>query len=196
LNKKIVLFFGFWILFAVSYSVMAIYLHEIGYANLDSLFISHQYNLMFNSEVSKIKTFFLSYPLLTHILVYPAGFFSVLQAPVITSVVFMSLFSASLVALIASGRLRFFEIVFAVYFLISPLFIYAAVSGSSFYAFLIGFYLLYYYLFKYIQEYTTYRLTILSLVFSLMVFLNYKMLWLIALLIPLLFLFSRLLKTI
>ena len=56
MNKKIIIFFLSWILFSTVYSWLAIYLQELGYLNFDALYISHQNNLMFNAEVSKIKT--------------------------------------------------------------------------------------------------------------------------------------------
>ncbi|MEO9571475.1 MAG: hypothetical protein ABJG40_09795, partial [Polaribacter sp.] len=76
------------------------------------------------------------------------------------------------------------------YFLFSPITIYSACSGTSLYAFYILYFFIFYYLFHYIKKFTTYHIAILSIILSLSIFLDHRILWIFLILFFYIFVFS------
>lgn len=182
-------FFIIWFVYIACYSFVTIVIREYGYLNFEPLFITSHINTLFNSG-ELVKNFFLSYPLLTNLLSYPFSIFGAEDAPFFASVFYTSLFATMVVTVVGKEKNRIIKGLLFLYFLISPITFYAATSGTSLYAFYILYFLIFYYLFNYIKKFTTYHITILSIILSLAIFLDYRILWILLLLFFYVFVFS------
>ncbi|WP_434035801.1 hypothetical protein [Formosa sp. 4Alg 33] len=182
-------FFIIWFIYIAFFSFIITVIRETGYLNFEPLFITSHINSLFQGG-ELVKNFFLSYPLITNVLSYPFSIFSPEDAPFFASVFYMSLFATTVVTVVGKEKNNVIKGLLFLYFLFSPVTIYAATSGTSVYAFLILYFLIFYYLFNYIKKFTTYHITILSIILSLAVFLDYRILWLLILLLLYAFVFS------
>ncbi|WP_147677351.1 hypothetical protein [Algibacter pacificus] len=182
-------FFIIWFVYMASYSFITIVIREDGYLNFEPLFITSHINTLFDSG-ELVKNFFLSYPLLTNLLTYPFSIFGAEDAPFFASIFYTSLFLTKVVTIIGQGKNHIIKALVFLYFLFSPITFYAATSGTSLYAFYVLYFSIFYYLFHYIKKFTTYHITILSIVLSLAIFLDYRVLWGLLPLIFYLFVFS------
>lgn len=193
LKSSIFVFFIIWFIYAVFYGFITTIIREKGYLNFEPLFISYHLNIFFGGHEDLVKDFFMSYPLLTNVLSYPFSIFSNIDAPFMASIFYTSFFTTYAVTNVGEEggkRNKTIKVLLFLYFLISPITIYAATSGTSLYAFYIIYFLIFYYLFNYIKNFTTYHITILSIVFSLVVFLDYRILWILLILFFHIFVFS------
>jgi len=188
-NSSTLAFFIIWFIYIATYSFVTMMIREDGYLNFEPLFITSHINTLFTSG-ELVKNFFLSYPLLTNTLAYPFAIFGTEDAPFFASIFYTSLFSTMVVTLIGKEKNYTLKGILFLYFLISPLNIYAATSGTSVYAFYILYFLIFYYLLSYIKKFTTYHISTLSIILSLAIFLDYRILWLLVILFIYIFVFS------
>lgn len=187
-SSKLV-FFIIWFIYAAIFSFITTVLRENGYLNFEPSYITKHLNTLFhNGEL--VKNFFLSYPLLTNLLAYPFAVISTIDAPFLASIFYSSLFYTIVVTKVGNYKGNIFKLLIFLYFLCSPVSIYIATSGTSVYAFFILYFYIFYHLFNYIKKFTTYHLTILSIVLSTAVFLNFKILWILLLLFFYVFVFT------
>lgn len=189
-SSSIISFFIIWLVYVVFYGCVTTIIRENGYLNYEPLFTSFHLNVFLNGEGNVVKDFFLSYPLLTNILSYPFSVFSLVDAPFFASIFYTSLFSTYIVYSVGAKQNRVIKIIFFLYLLVSPITIYAATSGTSVYAFYILYFLIFFYLFNYIKKFTTYHITILSIILSFSVVLDYRILWILLILFFHVFVFS------
>ena len=188
-KSSTIVFFAIWFIYIAFFSFIITVIREDGYLNFEPLFItSHVTTLFEGGEL--VKNFFLSYPLITNVLSYPFSVFSPEDAPFFASVFYMSLFATAVVTIVGQEKNKVIKGLLFLYFLFSPVTIYAATSGTSVYAFFALYFLIFYYLFNYIKKFTTYHITILSIILSLTVFLDYRILLLLLLLLLYAFVFS------
>ncbi|MFB9052433.1 hypothetical protein ACFFVB_05015 [Formosa undariae] len=188
-KSSTIVFFAIWFIYIAFFSFIITVIREDGYLNFEPLFItSHVTTLFEGGEL--VKNFFLSYPLITNMLSYPFSIFSPEDAPFFASVFYMSLLATTVVTIVGQEKNNVIKGLLFLYFLFSPVTIYAATSGTSVYAFFALYFLIFYYLFNYIKKFTTYHITILSIILSLAVFLDYRILWLLLLLLLYAFVFS------
>lgn len=176
--------------FLAIYTFASQLLVQLGYLNFEPLFISSNISSVFVVKSNVVKNFFLTYPLLSQIAAYPFTIFGLLKAPYYVSLFCISLFNTWLVHVNFRRKSLFFTGILFLFLALSPVNLYLATSGTSAYLHLILYYLCFFYLFKYVKRYTTYHLAIFSLYLSLFTFLNYKILYLAVLLVPMTFLFS------
>lgn len=188
-NSSTLAFFIIWFVYMASYSFVTMVIREYGYLNFEPLFITNHINTLFNSG-ELVKNFFLSYPLLTNLLSYPFSIFGAEDAPFFASIFYTSLFATMVVTLVGKEKNNIIKGLLFLYFLVSPITFYAATSGTSLYAFYILYFLIFYYLLNYIKKFTTYHITILSIILSLGIFLDYRILWILLLLFFYVFVFS------
>jgi len=183
------IFFIIWFVYLVFYSLATTIIRENGYLNFEPLFITSHINTLFDRG-ELVKNLFLSYPVLTNVLAYPFSVFSAIDAPFFASIFYTSLFTTTVVTIVGNKNNKVVKTLLFLYFLFSPITFYAATSGTSLYAFYILYFLIFSYLFNYIKKFTTYHITILSIVLSLVVFLDYRILWILLILIFHAFAFS------
>ncbi len=182
-------FFIIWFVYLAFYSFVTMVIREDGYLNFEPLFITSHINTLFDSG-ELVKNFFLSYPLLTNVLSYPFSVFSTVDAPFFASIFYTSLFTTMVVTIVGKEKNKVIKVLLFLYFLFSPITFYTATSGTSLYAFYILYFLIFYYLFNYIKKFTTYHITILSIILSIAIFLDYRILWILLLLVFHVFIFS------
>lgn len=188
-KSSLVVFFIIWFIYVAFYSFVTIVIRENGYLNFEPLFITNYINTLFDSG-ELVKNFFLSYPLLTNLLAYPFSIFGSEDAPFFASIFYTSLFTTIVVTIVGKETNRIIKILLFLYFLASPVTVYAATSGTSLYAFFVLYFLIFYFLLNYIKKFTTYHMAILSIILSLAIFLDYRILWLLLLLFFYMFTFS------
>ncbi|NIJ44675.1 hypothetical protein FHR24_001114 [Wenyingzhuangia heitensis] len=184
--KYLIIFFSY----TVIYGLFLTIIRNDGYLNFEPLYVSHNFLMLKNPDIDLVKKFFFSYPILTHILAYPFSFINSLDAPFYASILFTSFLNTFIVRTIAKQTNVLFSIIVFIYLLTSPIFIYAATSGTSFYVYIIIYFYLFYMLFNYVKNYSIYYLTLCSIAISFIPFLDYKLLWIVLMLIPLLFIFT------
>jgi len=183
-------FLGIWLFFALMYTLISTWMRSNGYLSWEGLFISQKLELIFEPEIDKLKLFVFIYPVLTFFASLPGAVISYIEAPYFTSILLTSLFAAFAVNSLVDKRGPTIVWSTVLYLLVSPVFLFAAVSGTSFYAYILGYFLVFYYLFHYVDDVTTYRLTMLGLVLMFMTFVNYRILWLFVFLIPLVYILT------
>ncbi|PKD22029.1 hypothetical protein APR40_06575 [Salegentibacter salarius] len=169
---------------------MGVYNAKLGSRHYESLFISDKLQLLFKNEDKTLELFYFIYPNLAQLFAIPAALINIERAPVITSALFMAFFAAYLVVKLFQLELKYASVLVSLYFLCSPMMLSAATSGSSLYLYLIFYFLFFHLIFRYIRYFTTYNFVLLSLCLTLFVFLNYKFLWILVFMIPLVFLLS------
>lgn len=189
-KSSILSFFIVWFAYLIFYGFFTTVIRDNGYLNFEPLYITYHLNNLSVSSDELVKEFFMSYPMLTNILSYPFAIISKIDAPYYASIFYTSFFTTLLVFLVGDKKKRFIKVLLFFYFLLSPITIYAATSGTSLYAFYILYFAIFFYLFNYIKKFTTYHITILSIILSLTVFLDYRLLWLLLILFIQIFVFS------
>lgn len=190
MKKNYFVYFFIFSLYAIFYGSITTYLKVNGYTNFEHLFISHNFILGQGENGEIIKKFFFSYPILTHIIAFPFSFINNLDSPFYASILCTALLNTFIVKRISTEKFSFFSFIVFLYLLISPIQIYAATSGTSFYLYYTIYFLLFYFLYNYTISYATYYLTLTSLIISLIPLLNHKLLWTMLLLVPILFFYS------
>ncbi|MCG1036503.1 hypothetical protein [Polaribacter sargassicola] len=188
-KSSLLVFFIIWFIYIAFFSFVTMLIRMDGYINFEPLFITSHINTLFDSG-ELVKNFFLSYPLLTNSLAYPFSIFSAEDAPFFASVFYTSLFATFVVTVVGKEKSNTLKGFVFLYFLVSPITIYTATSGTSVYAFYILYFFIFYYLFNYIKNFTTYHIAILSIILSLATFLDYRILWLLPILFFYVFIFS------
>lgn len=178
------------LLFGTYYTVVSFFLVDASYLNLEHLFLTNQLYSLFEKNVNTLEIFYFSSPLLHQIAAMPFGFFDAFIAPVITSLLAISILGAFVVNALLKSKQKVFAVLGGVYFLVSPVMIYAAVSGSSLYLHIILLFIIFYFFLRFVFDNTTFNLILVSLAISLFIFLDYRFLYFVLFLIPLFFLYS------
>jgi hypothetical protein len=176
------------IFLAVYYLVCGIYLNGLGYVNSESIFYVEKVRIIFEGIGYKLKIIGLTAPALPFFATIAVTFINTLLAPVIAS----AIGTAVLFYLMASTLVRrvnddFYLLLLLVLFLFQPGILYTACSGKAIYMVLIFFYLFYYNLFKFYISNTTFHISIASICLVLLLFCDYKFIWLTLFFIPLIF---------
>jgi hypothetical protein len=171
---------------AVYYLFTGIYLNKLGYFNHEALFYIEKANIVFGGTGNRLKVMGLTAPMLPFFGTFAFTSFNPILAPVIAS----SIGTAVLFSMMASSLLRrnkepFYLIILLVMFLLHPGILYAACSGKSTYLVLIFFYLFFLNIFKFYNSNTTFHISIGSICLMVLVFCDYKFIWLTLFFIPL-----------
>jgi hypothetical protein len=173
---------------AIYYLVCGIYLHSLGYINQETLFYVEKVRIIFEGVGYKLKVIGLTSPPLPFFATFAFTTISPLMAPVITS----ALGTAALFYIMASTLVKrteddFYLFLLLITFLLHPGLIYVAASGKSIYMVLIFFYMFFLNIFKYYTSNTTFHISIASICLVLLLFCDYKFIWLTLFFIPLIF---------
>ncbi len=174
------------VVLAAYYIILGIYMNKLGYYNQESLFYIEKSRVILNGVGNKLKIMGLTSPLIPF---YGAFLFTSINfslAPVIAS----ALGTAVLFYIMASTLEKRFNdsyylLLLSILFLFHPGLIYTACSGKSIYAILIFFYLFFLNILKFYNSNTTFHVSIASICFVLLVFSDYKFIWLALFFIPL-----------
>lgn len=171
---------------AVYYLFLGIYLNRLGYYNQESLFFIEKSKILFEGFGNRLKVMGLTSPILPF---YGTVFFSWIDAqlaPVIASALGTALlFYIMCTTLIKRTNDDFYLLLIIVLFLFHPGLLYSGCSGKSIYMVLLFFYLFFYHIIRFYSSNTTFHISIASICLVVLVFCDYKFIWLNLFFIPL-----------
>jgi hypothetical protein len=173
---------------AIYYLICGVYMNSLGYINQETLFYVEKVRIIFEGVGYKLKVIGLTSPALPFFATFAFTTISPLLAPVIAS----ALGTAALFYLLASTLVKrteddYYLFLLLITFLLHPGIIYVAASGKATYMVLIFFYMFFLNMFKYYTSNTTFHISIASICLVLLLFCEYKFIWLTLFFIPLIF---------
>lgn len=175
------------LLLAGYYVFMAVYLHNMEYHNLEALFYSEKSKLLFEGVGNRLKVMGLTSPILPFYGSFAFTFAgSHLLAPVLASAVgTAALFFVMANTLTKRSHDDYYLLILLVLFVFHPGLLFSACSGKAIYMVLIFFYLFFYHILRYYKSNTTFHVSIASICLVVLVFCDYKFIWLTLFFVPL-----------
>jgi hypothetical protein len=171
---------------AAYYLLIGIYLNKLGYYNQESLFYIEKTKILFEGVGNRLKVMGLTAPILPFYGTFIFSSISSLLAPIIASAIGMAfLFYIMATTLIKRSHDDFYLLILLVLFVFHPGMLYAACSGKSIYMVLIFFYLFFFHIIRFYKSNTTFHISIASICLVILVFCDYKFIWLTLFFIPL-----------
>lgn len=171
---------------AVYYLLLAIYLNKLGYYNLESLFYIEKGKILLDGVGNRLKVMGLTTPILPFYGSLLFSKISTLLAPVIASAIGTALFFYIMAnTLIKRTNDDFYLALLVVLFIFHPGLLYTACSGKAIYLVLIFFYLFFFHIIRFYSSNTTFHISIASICLVILVFCEYKFIWLTLFFIPL-----------
>jgi hypothetical protein len=184
-NQSRYLFF-ITILLAAYYLVWGIFLNKFGYSSQESLFYIEKSRIIFDGVGAKLKVMGLTAPIIPF---YASIIFSAINsqlAPVVASAICTAaLFWIMSGVLLKLVEEEFYLAILLVVFLFHPGILYVACSGKSIALVLIFFFLFFLNLIEYYRSNTTFHVSIASICLVMLIFCDYKFIWLTLFFIPL-----------
>lgn len=174
------------ILLAIYYIAGGIYLNRLGYFSQEALFYIEKSKLVLGGLGNRLKVMGLTAPILPF---YTSFIFSPINS-VLAPVIASSICTAILFYMMASALIKrvkdlFYLLVLLIVFILHPGILYAACSGKSIAMVLIFFFLFFINLLKFYRSNTTFHISIASICLVLLIFCDYKFIWLTLFFIPL-----------
>lgn len=174
------------VLLAVYYVLCGFYLNHLGYYSQEALFYAEKTKIILNGVGDRLRVMGLTAPILPFYSTFIFSFVSFVPPPVIAS----SLCMAILFYMMSSNLIKrvndiFYIFILLIIFLLHPGIIYAATSGKSIALVLIFFFLFFYNLLKFYRSNTTFHVSIASICLVILIFCDYKFIWLTLFFIPL-----------
>jgi hypothetical protein len=173
------------ILLAVYYIVLGMYLAKTGYLSQEALFYIEKSKIILNGLGNKLKVMGLTSPILPF---YASFIFSktnlygpLIASSIVTSFLFYTI-ASTLVKPLNEG---FYLLILLILFVFHPGILFVAVSGKSIAMVLFFFFLFFFNLFRFYQSNTTFHVSIASICLVLLIFSDYKFIWLTLFFIPL-----------
>lgn len=171
---------------AAYYLLMGIYLNRLGYYNQESLFYIEKTKVLFDGLGNRLKVMGLTAPILPFYGTFIFSSISSLMAPVMASAIgTAALFLIMANTLIKRTHDDFYLLILVVLFLFHPGLLFTACSGKSIYMVLIFFYLFFFHIIRFYKSNTTFHISIASICLVVLVFCDYKFIWLTLFFIPL-----------
>ncbi|HEY8929109.1 MAG TPA: hypothetical protein VIM55_07960 [Mucilaginibacter sp.] len=176
------------ILLAIYYLVCGIYLNHLGYFSQEAMFYIEKARIVLDGSGNRLKVMGLTAPIIPFYTSFLFSFsaWTAMIAPIIAS----SICTAILFLMIASPLMKrakddFYLLVLIVVFTLHPGMLYAACSGKSIALVLIFFFMFFFNLLKFYRSNTTFHVSIASISLVLLIFCDYKFIWLTLFFIPL-----------
>jgi hypothetical protein len=186
INKRAAFLVIITILLAAYYLLTGIYLNKLGYCSQESLFYIEKSKILFEGVGNRLKVMGLTTPILPFYGTFIFSLISSLLAPVLASAVGTAiLFYIMAITLIKRNDDDFYLLLLLVLFLFHPGILYTACSGKSIYMVLIFFYLFFFHIIRFYKSNTTFHVSIASICLVILVFCDYKFIWLTLFFIPL-----------
>jgi hypothetical protein len=176
------------LLIAAYYLVCGIYLNHIGYYDQERLFYAEKIKIIFEGSGYKLKIMGLTAPILPFFVTILFSKINVLLAPVIASALgtaFLFYLMADTLTKFADDDLYLYALIAV--FLLHPGILYVACSGKAIYMVLIFFFMFFLNIFKFYHSNTTFHISIASICLVMLLFCDYKFIWLTLFFIPLIF---------
>ena len=174
------------VLLAVYYFIVGVYLNKLGFASQEGLFYIEKTKIVLDGLGNRLKVMGLTAPILPF---YTSFIFSSISntfAPLIAS----SLCTAILFYVMASALLKrandeFYLVILLVFFVLHPGILFAACSGKAVAMVLVFFFMFFFNLLKFYHSNTTFHVSIASICLVILIFCDYKFIWLTLFFIPL-----------
>ncbi|MFB9842754.1 hypothetical protein [Mucilaginibacter ginsenosidivorans] len=174
------------LLLAGYYIFIGVYLHNLGYHNLEALFYSEKNKILIEGLGNRLKVMGLTAPILPFYGTFIFSFKSFLLGPIFASAVGTALlFYIMAHTLTKRSHDDFYMLILLVLFTLHPGLLYTACSGKSIYLVLIFLFLFFYHILRYYKSNTTFHVSIASICLVVLVFCDYKFIWLTLFFIPL-----------
>lgn len=175
------------VLLAVYYLILGINLYKAGYHNHESLFYAEKARIIFEGTGDRLKTIGLTSPILPFYGMVPYVFFNnFVLAPIIASAIGTAiLFLVIGISVIKTTNENFFILILLILFIFHPGIIFTACSGKGIYLSLIFFFLFFYNIFRFYYSNTTFHISIASILLVVLVFCDYRFIWVTLFFIPL-----------
>jgi len=174
------------LLLAGYYLFLGVYMHNLGYHNLESLFYSEKNKILFEGVGNRLKVMGLTAPILPFYGTFIFSGISHLLAPVLASAVGTALlFYIMAHTLTKRTNDDFYLLILLVMFTLHPGLLFTACSGKAIYLVLIFLFLFFYHILRYYKSNTTFHVSIASICLVVLVFCDYKFIWLTLFFIPL-----------
>src|ERR1700744_1170892 len=171
---------------AAYYLLCGIYLNKLGYTNAESLFYIEKAKIVFGGMGDRLKVMGLTAPIFPF---YAAAIFTSISytfAPVIASAIGTAiLFYIMSDVLTRRFSEDFYLMLLTILFLLHPGILYIACSGKGIYLSLMFFFLFFLNILKFYRSNTTFHISIASICLVILVFCDYKFIWLTLFFIPL-----------
>ncbi|WDF56348.1 hypothetical protein [Mucilaginibacter sp. KACC 22063] len=184
-SKNLYLLFLTFVL-ASFYIICSVYLVKLGYFNKEELFLIEKGKIVFEGVGNRLKVMGLTTPLLPF---YGTFFFTIINyslAPILASAIGTAiLFYIICNTLLKRSGDEFYIIAILCLFLLHPGILYMACSGKSTYMVMIFLYLFFLNVFKFYNSNTTFHISIASICLVILIFCDYKFVWLTLFFIPL-----------
>lgn len=176
------------ILLAIYYLVCGLYLNHLGYFSQEAMFYIEKSKIVIDGLGNRLKVMGLTAPIIPFYTSFLFSFSSktAMIAPVIASCICTAvLFFMIGSALMKRAKDDFYLLVLLVIFLLHPGILYAASSGKSIALVLVFFFMFFFNLLKFYRSNTTFHVSIASISLVLLIFCDYKFIWLTLFFIPL-----------
>lgn len=175
------------LILAIYYLYCGIYLNHLGYANAESLFYIEKARIIFEGIGNRIKVMGLTAPILPF---YCTFLFTSVDKGILAPVIASGIGTALLFYIMARTLLRrttgfFYTLLLVLLFIFHPGILYVACSGKGIYLCLIFFFLFFLNILKFYRSNTTFHISIASICLVILVFCDYKFIWLSLFFIPL-----------
>lgn len=175
------------LLLAVYYVVTGIYLSKLGYFSQEGLFYIEKTKIIVDGLGNRLKVMGLTSPILPF---YTSFIFSSIYGGIFAPIIASSICTALLFYMMASALIKrvvdiYYIFVLLIIFIFHPGILYAACSGKSIAMVLIFFFLFFFNLLKFYRSNTTFHVSIASISLVILIFCDYKFIWLTLFFIPL-----------
>jgi hypothetical protein len=171
---------------AVYYLVWGVYLAKLGFFNKEELFFIEKSKIIFEGVGNRLKVMGLTSPLLPFYGTFIFTTISYTVAPILASAFGTGiLFYIICSTLIKRTNDEFYILIILLLFLFHPGLLYVGSAGKSTYMVLIFFYLFFLNIFKFYNSNTTFHVSISSICLVILIFCDYKFVWLTLFFIPL-----------
>jgi hypothetical protein len=159
---------------------------QLGYYSQEGLFYVEKAKIIISGLGNRLKVMGLTSPILPFYTAFIFSFKNNLFAPVVAS----ALSTAILFYMMASSLIRrvkdlFYIFILLIVFLFHPGILYAATSGKSVSMILVFFFMFFFNLLRFYRSNTTFHVSIASICLVMLIFCDYKFIWLTLFFIPL-----------
>jgi hypothetical protein len=168
------------------YLVVGITVHFAGYYNHESLFYIEKSRIIFDGIGNRLQAIGLTSPIIPFYCIFPFISLNYMLAPIMASSMGMGLLFLMICSTInKQTNSNFLIAVILAFFLFHPGFIFAACSGKSIYLILVFFFAFFYNIIRFYNSNTTFHVSIASILLVILVFCDYKFIWMTLFFIPL-----------
>lgn len=174
------------ILLAGYYLLIGIYLNRLGFSSQEGLFYIEKSKIILSGSGNRLQVMGLTSPIFPFYTTFIFSSIDRVLAPVIASAICTAmLFYIMLATLIKRMKDNFYLFILLIVFLFHPGILYAACSGKSIAIVLFSFFLFFYNLLRFYRSNTTFHVSIASICLVILIFCDYKFIWLSLFFIPL-----------